>query len=143
MLDTCTPELQFTSLSYGIDSLLYIATNTGEHHRCLITAICRIFGLQKFLAVYGYATIIYTVGMITLWDTKANKCLMYWTTDLLEISESICMYLLKMSIKLDLSFVTSFNWTKSKAIAMRLFLKIAANFESLIITCVWVAQFSN
>ena len=29
------------------------------------------------------------VGVVTLWETKGNKCLMYWTTDLLEVSESM------------------------------------------------------
>lgn len=67
--------------------MLFIGTNTGEHR-----ATYRYFCIGKEYCTCTctlHDAVVVIVGVITLWETKGNKCLMYWTTDLLEVSESM------------------------------------------------------
>ena len=66
--------------------MLFIGTNTGEH-RATYRYFCIARNIVRAHVHYHDAGVI--VGVITLWETKGNKCLMYWTTDLLEVSESM------------------------------------------------------
>ncbi len=60
--------------------MLFIGTNTGKDGA---TNVARNRG-----TTINYV-VVAVVGVVTLWETKGNKCLMYWTTDLLEVGESI------------------------------------------------------
>ena len=74
--------LEFTSLCYGAHPTLFIGTNNGIHNI--------IQFLHVIFMIFHPFSLSNSLGLVTIWDTTENKCLLYWRTEPSEISMSHC-----------------------------------------------------